>query len=114
MAFIPSGKTKSSTNLTRLVWLIIFLWFALLTAQGNKFGQLGLGVLLLVGGILGLASSKQVWEKYKKDWKKLPAKKKSVWNEPKPSYYYFNILFLLPLAIVLGLCLILASYMFGF
>ncbi len=104
-------KIKRSDDMGRMAMLIIFLWFVLLTLLGNKFGQLGLGVILLVGGIWTLARSKQVWTDYKAAWKKLPKSQRSQWNEPKDIYYYINVVVLIPLAIVLGLALIFISYL---
>lgn len=104
------NKIDSAMQLT---WLVILAWFGLLTFQGNGFGQLGLGVLLLVGGIWSLAKSREVWNSYTSAWKKLPKSKRNAWNEPKEIYYLINVLLLIPLAIVLGLCLILLAYLTG-
>lgn len=101
---------KRTDDIGRLTGLVIFIWFILLTMMGNLFGQLGLGLLLLIGGIWTLARSGQVWKQYKADWKKLPKSQKSKWNEPKDVYYYFNMVVLVPLAIALGLALIFVSY----
>ncbi len=101
---------KRTDDIGRLTALVIFIWFLLLTFMGNLFGQLGLGVLLLVGGIWTLARSKSVWAQYKADWKKLPKSQKTVWNEPKDVYYYFNVMVLVPLAIALGLALVITPY----
>lgn len=101
-------KRKDSWG--RVVGLVIFLWFLVLTSIGNLFGQLGLGMSLFVGGIWTLARSKDVWQDYQANWKKLPKSQKSLWNEPREVYYYLNLLILIPLAIVLGLALIFLSY----
>jgi hypothetical protein len=103
-------KIKRSDDWGRLVGLVIFLWFLALTYLGNLFGQLGLGMLLCVGGIWALARNKDVWTTYKADWKKLPKAQKTIWNEPRDLYYYINLLFLIPLAIAIGLALIFLSY----
>lgn len=101
-------KRKDSWG--RMVGLVIFLWFLVLTYMGSLFGQLGLGMVLFVGGIWSLARSKDVWQNYKADWKKLPKAQKNSWNEPKEIYYYVNLLIFIPLAIALGLALIFLSY----
>ena len=101
---------KRKDDWGRLVGLVIFLWFLILTYLGTLFGQLGLGLLLFVGGIWTLARSKDVWETYRADWKKLPKSQKTQWNEPKELYYYINMLVLIPLSIALGLALIILSY----
>lgn len=106
-----ASKNTSNMNLTRLMMFIIFVWFLILTFLGNLFGQLGLGLTLLVGGIWALARSKETWQKYQADWKKLPVKQRNVWNTPKKSYFYFNVLFLIPFAIALGMLLIFMAYM---
>lgn len=103
-------KIKRSDDLGRLIGLVIFLWFLILTYMGNLFGQLGLGMLLFVGGIWTLARSRTTWDNYRADWKRLPKSQKTQWNEPKEIYYYINLLVLIPLAIVLGLVLIFLSY----
>jgi hypothetical protein len=103
-------KIKRSDDWGRLIGLVIFLWFFALTYLGNLFGQLGLGMLLSVGGIWTLARSKEVWNSYKADWNKLPKSQKTTWNEPKDVYYYINLLVLIPMAIALGLALIFLSY----
>ena len=93
--------------------LIVFIWLMMLTYMGNLFGQLGLGVSLVVAGIWTLARSKSIWEEYRKAWKKLPKAKKNVWNEPKESYYYLNMIIIMPMLIVNGLLLILLAYYRG-
>ncbi|MDQ5944445.1 MAG: hypothetical protein QG658_513 [Patescibacteria group bacterium] len=103
-------KLKRKDDWGRLVGLVIFLWFLILTSMGNLFGQLGLGMLLFVGGIWTLARSKNVWEEYRADWKKLPKSQRTQWNEPKEVYYYINLLVLIPLSIALGLALIFLSF----
>jgi len=89
---------------------IVFVWLMLLTYMGNLFGQLGLGVSLVVVGIWTLAQSRSIWDEYSKAWRKLPKSKRNRWNEPKTSYYYFNLVAITPLMIVLGLVLILLAY----
>lgn len=106
------SRTRKDLSL-KFVWTIILVWFALLAFQDNSFGQLGLGVLLLVGGIWGLARGKETWASYVKDYKKLPAARRNQWNQPRLRYYYFNMVVLMPLAIVLGLSLILLAYLIG-
>ncbi len=103
-------RTYGTNDITGLVAMVIIIWLATLTGIGNLFGQLGLGVILVVGGVWALARSKSVWNDYVKDWKKLPAAKKNQWNEPKAMYYYFNVVVIIPLAIVLGLSLIFLGY----
>lgn len=101
---------KRSDDMGRLAMLVVFIWFVLLTLIGNQFGQLGLGVLLTVGGIWTLARSKQVWAEYKAAWNKLPKKQKTQWNQPKKIYYYINVIFLIPLSIAMGVALIFTSF----
>ncbi|MFO0955146.1 MAG: hypothetical protein U0526_01250 [Candidatus Saccharibacteria bacterium] len=103
-------KIQRTDDWGRLAALVIFVWFLLLTFMGNMFGQLGLGVLLIVGGIWTLARSKAIWTQYRADWKKLPKSQKTIWNEPKEVYYYFNMVVLVPLAIAMGLALVVTPY----
>ena len=103
-------NSKNPNHLTGLMLIIIFVWFILLTILGNIFGQLGLGVMLLVGGVWTLARSKQIWVNYQAAWKKLPARARKSWNQPRAIYYYINIFILIPLSIVLGIALIVLAY----
>lgn len=103
-------NSKNPNHLTALMLVIIFVWFMLLTILGNVFGQMGLGVMLLVGGIWTLVRSKQIWANYKAAWKKLPQRQRKSWNQPRIIYYYFNVLVLIPLAIALGLTLLIIAY----
>ena len=108
------ARLRNRKDLTaQLAWLVIVVWFAMLTLQKNTFGQLGLGILLLVGGIWGLARSRETWNSYLAEYKKLPKAKRSVWNAPRRRYYYLNVIILLPAAIALGICLIVLAYTSG-
>ncbi len=108
------ARLRSNKDMTfQLSWLVIVVWFTLLLLQKNTFGQLGLGIVLLVGGIWGLARSQEIWNNYIKAYKKLPATKRNIWNAPRRRYYYLNVILILPAAIALGLVLIVLSYISG-
>lgn len=106
---------KSTTDVFgKLAILTIVLWQLALTSMGNLFGQLGLGVVLLVAGIWTLARSKDVWNSYVANWKKLPkSKRNNEWIRPRRRYYYLNVLIIVPLSIVLGIALIATAYLYG-
>lgn len=95
----------------KIIAIIIILWLALLSAQQVLFGMLGLGVMLVFGGIWVMATAKTTWENYLKAYKKLPKSKQSVWTKPSITYYYLNLVVIVPLLIVLGLSMIALSYM---
>lgn len=108
------ARLRSNKDMTlQLSWLVIVVWFTLLMLQKNTFGQLGLGIVLLVGGIWALARSQEIWSAYLKSYKKLPAAKRTVWNAPRRRYYYLNVVVILPASIALGLVLIVLSYISG-
>lgn len=95
----------------KIIAIVLILWLALLSAQQVLFGMLGLGMLLITGGIWIMATAKTTWENYLKAYKKLPKSKKSVWTKPSITYYYVNILLIVPLLIVLGVSLIACAYL---
>lgn len=109
------AKPSPTTDIiSKLTILTIVLWLLFLTYVGNLFGQLGLGVLLIVAGIWSLARSKDVWNVYVARWKKLPKRQReNSWTRPRRRYFYFNVLFLVPLSIGLGLALIVSAYIYG-
>lgn len=108
------ARLRSRKDMTfQFAWLVIVMWFSFLLFQGNTFGQLGLGVVLLVGGIWSLARSKEIWNSYLKAYKKLPAAKRNKWNAPRRRYYYLNMVVILPASIALGLVLIVLAYISG-
>lgn len=103
----------SNDIISKLAILTVVVWLIFLTYIGNLFGQLGLGVLLVVAGIWTLARSKEVWNGYVASWKKLPKKQReNEWTRPRRRYYYMNVLVLVPLAITLGLALIVSAYIY--
>ncbi|MBP9826918.1 hypothetical protein KBC99_00385 [Candidatus Saccharibacteria bacterium] len=103
------AKRKSDSNTQMFGFLLVAL-LIILTVYGQLVAQLGLAVVLMVGSIWGLARSKQTWVAYVAHWKKLPKSKKNFWNEPQPLYYYFNVIFLLPMLFVLGMALLILAY----
>lgn len=105
--------TGTSDILIKLALLVVLVWLLMLTYSGNLFGQLGLGVLLVVTGIWTLARSKETWNKYLASWKKLPKNKRNEWLRPRRRYYYINVVILVPLAIGVGLALIASAYMYS-
>lgn len=105
--------TNTSDALIKLALFVVLVWLLILTYRGSIFGQLGLGVLLVVAGIWTLARSKETWNKYVASWKKVPQKKRSAWLRPRRRYYYISVVLLVPLSIGLGVALIASAYMYS-
>lgn len=101
-----SKALRTGNLISELGILIVFVWLLALTYMGNLFGQLGLGASLIVVGVWTIAQSKQIWATYLRDWKRRPKKHRSIWNQPLRFYYYFNLIFVLPAMIALGISLI--------
>lgn len=95
----------------KIIIIVLILWLALLSAQQVLFGMAGLGVLLIFCGIWVMATAKTTWENYLKAYKKLPKKKQSIWTRPSITYYYLNLVVIVPLLIVLGVSLIVSAYL---
>lgn len=101
-----SKALRTGNLISELGILIVFIWLLLLTYYGNLFGQLGLGMSLIVTGIWTVAQSRTIWDTYLKSWKRRPKTQRSVWNKPLKVYYYINLVVVLPLMIALGISLI--------
>ncbi len=101
-----SKALRTGNLISELGILTIFLWLLILTYFGNLFGQLGLGAGMIVTGIWTIVQSRSIWDTYVRSWKRRPKSQRSVWNKPLKIYYYFNLIFVLPLMIALGISLI--------
>jgi len=100
----------TGTMMGDLVVITVLLGLLLATYFGSVLAQVGLGVSLAGIGVWTLVKSKSIWASYKKSWKRRPKSQKSIWNEPKDVYYYFNMVFIIPMLIGLGVGLILLAY----
>jgi hypothetical protein len=87
------------------------MWFGYLALQGINFGLIGLGILLIICGGWWLVTAPVIWDDYLKYYKKLPKKKRTVWNEPKRVYYNLSVYLFIPASIVLGMLFIYLAWL---
>lgn len=90
---------------------VLLMWFGYLALQGSSFGLIGLGILLIICGGWWLVTAPVIWDDYLKYYKKLPKKKRTVWNEPKRVYYNLSVYLFIPASIVLGMLFIYLAWL---
>src|SRR5882724_10660911 len=95
-------------NFVPQLFIILLIFFAVVTQTKLAVGLTGLGTVALIVSILVEANRRRVWDDYVASYKK--SHYHSRWHEPKRLYYLLNVAVLWPAVALLGLyCLWLAG-----
>ncbi len=98
-------------TLYKYLLAVLFVWFGFLALQNNSFGLIGLGCILIICSGWWLITAPVIWNDYLKYYKKLPKKKRTVWNEPKRIYYYLSVYIFIPASIAMGVLFIYLAWL---
>ncbi len=98
-------------SLTSLGLLFIFIALAIMSFSGRSYAILALGLLVIYASSWVLVFSPRIWRDYKASYKKLPKKKRNIFNEPKQIYYVINRYIFMPFGFALGSLLIYLSWL---
>ena len=98
-------------SLASLGLLFVFIALAIMSLAGRSYAILALGLLVVYVSSWVLVFSPRVWSDYKASYKKLPKKKRNIFNEPKQIYYVINRYIFMPFGFALGSLLIYLSWL---
>lgn len=87
----------------------LFLLFGAIFFVRQSAGLAGLGAIMILGSLQILANHKAIWHDYVATYRKSSSAVLNKLQEPKPLYYRFNIYFLWPMVMILGIMAIFAA-----
>jgi len=97
--------------LTSVGALFVFIGLFIMAIAGIAYSTLVLGIIITFVSAWTLLNSPRIWRDYQASYKKLPKKKRNIFNQPKQAYYLINRYLLMPYGIALGSLLIYLSWL---
>ncbi len=102
---------KYIKTIYKILVAVLLVWFGGLAVLGYSLGLLGLGILLIICGGWWLITAPVIWSDYLKYYKRLPKKKRTLWNEPKKAYYNLSVYIFIPASIAMGVLFIYLAWL---
>jgi thiosulfate reductase cytochrome b subunit len=102
---------KIAGNYVSWAFVCLVLLYGAIAVHKPAIGLAGLGGIMILGSLQALANKDEIWNSYKKSYKKPKSELMKTLNEPKLIYYQLNVYVLMPLMLVLGLAAIWTAWL---
>jgi hypothetical protein len=92
------------------LFILLLAAFAIIGQARPIIGLVGIGTTAIITGVLVEINRENIWETYRKQYKKNKSLK-ALWTAPNRVYYNINVVFLWPFIVFLGILCLWAAYM---